>query len=381
MFKKVTIFILVDMIDVIDSIDELNSNIYHRYAENINSIILVHPADIDNICERNYSVHNTLKSTGNTIIKNTLSVKPWWITGFADGEGSFSIKKTNTINQKSSFSLEFKVTQHKVNENVLHAIKEYFKVGNVVIDNRETNTIKYQVQSNTHINKVIIPHFNNYPLVTSKHLDYVDWKNVSDILIDKSKYTREEITKIVIEKKQNMNNARSEYVRWAYLQKECPSVLIQPNWLQGFIDAERTFQFDMGESNSRGKPYIRANPTIEIRQSNHDVIVLEIIKKYLRRGFLKPKFNIIDFTETIVSRAVSRYVRNDESAIIKFIDEYPLMTNKNLDYLDWKRLIQIKKEESHKTAEGFNKIKLIKENINRGRAKLLYNYFNLYRLK
>lgn len=143
--------------------------------------------------------------------------------------------------------------------------------------------------------------------------------------------------------------------------------MLHPNWLQGFIDGEGSFQFDIGETRNRGKFYFRTNPTLEISQSNHDVLLLEIIKNFMNSGYIKPKFNIYDFVETINSRNVSRYVNGQENMIIDFIDKYPLETSKDLDYKDWKRLINIKEQGLHKTIEGRETIIEIKSKINKGR--------------
>jgi hypothetical protein len=34
------------------------------------------------------------------------------------------------------------------------------------------------------------------------------------------------------------------------------------------------------------------------------------------------------------------------------VDKYPMLTRKQLDYLDWKKLIQLKAERAHDTPEG-----------------------------
>jgi hypothetical protein len=42
-------------------------------------------------------------------------------------------------------------------------------------------------------------------------------------------------------------------------------------------------------------------------------------------------------SETLDSRSVSRYVTNNEGKVTAFLDDYPLKTQKQLDYLDWKK--------------------------------------------
>lgn len=361
---------LMEPIDIFPSNgDEFIFDDYNNICGSKNAYECFYPMDIHDNPTRNYA-----SRSANIIGKRIESkLNSWWVTGFTDAEGSFGIKartRTGTgLDKPFASSLEFKVTQNKPNEHVLFKLKEYFGVGNVVIDNSSTNTIKYQVQRLQDIREVIVPHFDKYSLVTSKHLDFQDWKSVSEIISNKNQYDNEYIKKNILDLKSNINSQRSEFSRWKYLSSIFKDKNLEAKWLQGFIDGEGTFQFGLGNSISRGTPYIRANPTIEISQSNHDVIVLKIIQEYLDGGYLKPKYDITNFSDTVNSRSVSRYVTNDESAVIRFIDENPLLTNKNLDYEDWKRLVEIKRDGLHKNEDTLAQMKAIKQGINSGRGK------------
>jgi len=116
-----------------------------------------------------------------------------------------------------------------------------------------------------------------------------------------------------------MNNARPKIERWDYLNAIRDSIKLRPDWVQGFIDGcflkifdfFGSFQFRLAEQISRNSKYIAANPTLEIAQSNHDVIILEAIKNFLESGYVKPKFDTTSMSETLNSRSVSRYVTND----------------------------------------------------------------------
>lgn len=118
---------------------------------------------------------------------------------------------------------------------------------------------------------------------------------------------------------------------------------------------------------SRGKPYIALTPTLEIAQSNHDVLILNAIVQFFGCGYLKPKYDIYDVDAVKSSRIVSRYVVNQHSVITAFFDKYPLYTRKYLDYLDWKKLITLKAERAQDTPLGLQKMKGIKSSMNSGR--------------
>lgn len=319
--------------------------------------------EIDNDPSRNYA---SQIARGGSSVRKMLS--PWWVSGFVDAEGSFGFS-TQIREGYLRTVMQFKVTQKDVNESVLQGIIDYFGSGKVHTDNSSTQTLKFQIQDISTIRDKVIPHFEKYPLMSSKRLDYNDWKSVFDILENKEHFTEEGKSRI-IEVKEQMNNKRSELSRWKFLMDLKKVNELHPNWLQGFIDGEATFQFEIGDQKNRGNTYFRTNPTLQIAQSNHDVLLLEIIKDHLEGGYIKPKFNTHDFSETINSRDVTRYVNNDEQRVIDFVDKYPLETTKNLDYQDWKKLVEMKNDKIYQTSEGKKEMLDIKLNINRGRKHL-----------
>lgn len=239
---------------------------------------------------------------------------------------------------------------------------DFFGSGNVVKD--KGDALKFQIQDlDTILNKVL-PHFDSNPLVTSKALDYDNWKQVAHILKDKG-HTQREGKQRIFTLKSNINQSRPDFERWNYLKSK--NITIDPNWLSGFIDGEGSFQYALGERISRSSTYIQANPTLEIAQSSHDVAVLDAIRGYLDSGYIKPKYDITSWSELLKKRTVSRYVNNNEDAVIQLIDKHPLKTVKREDYQDWKTLITIKKEGLQKTTDGLNAMQKIKNAINAGR--------------
>ena len=98
------------------------------------------------------------------------------------------------------------------------------------------------------------------------------------------------------------------------------------------------------------------------------MVILEAIKSFLESGYVwAPKFDTTSMSETLDSRSVSRYVTNNEGKVTAFLDNYPLKTQKQLDYLDWKKLIDMKNEGLHKTEEGRETMEKVKSMMNRYR--------------
>ena len=57
---------------------------------------------------------------------------------------------------------------------------------------------------------------DSYPLFSSKHLDYLNWKTIYEIKINKS-YKKKEMTNKLIELKLSMNNNRTLF-NWDHLE-------------------------------------------------------------------------------------------------------------------------------------------------------------------
>ena len=57
-----------------------------------------------------------------------------------------------------------------------------------------------------------------------------------------------------------------------------------------------------------------------------------------------------------------------ETKIIPFFKNYPMHGIKNLNYLDFCKIMELVQSKVHMTTEGINKIKTIKEGINFGRT-------------
>jgi hypothetical protein len=129
------------------------------------------------------------------------------VTGITDSEGNFSIfvQKTST-GQK--IILAFKVTQKAHSMGILYDLKRYFNCGNIHIDNRKEDAYKFNVNKLEDILSIVIPHFDKYPLLTSKRLDYLDFKRVAYMMKD-GLHLKKENKEIIMAIKDNMNSRRS----------------------------------------------------------------------------------------------------------------------------------------------------------------------------
>jgi LAGLIDADG endonuclease len=282
-------------------------------------------------------------------------LSPWWVTGITDSEGNFSI---NYNSKSKKISASFKVTQRDHSLVILTDLKDFFGCSNINIDNRKFNAYKFTVSKLSDLINIIIPHFDKYPLVGSKHLDFLDFKKSVFLL---SEHNLEKILLI----KDKMNKKRSYEERWNYLDNL--TFDLKPEWIQVFVDGEGTFQCRIADTIKEGKSYVSVNPTLEIAQSSHDVGVLNAIKDFFNLGYLKPKYDIKSLDQSKKSRSVSRLIINQSKVIVDFFNKYPMLTRKHLDFLDWKKLIELKSKDTQKTPEGKQDMINIKTAMNKGR--------------
>lgn len=298
-----------------------------------------------------------------SIARENFKLEPMQVTGYTDGEGGFhcSILKTGKGLIEKRVKLEFKITQKSHSEGMLYDIQKYFGCGSVVLDNRNTDTKKYHVTSLTSILNIIIPHFDNFPCISSKNLNFLDWKEIALIMERKEHLSKEGINKIIF-LVNRMNNNRSFEDKYNYLTNSIHNNFeLNPFWLQAFIDGEGTFYNYIPEQNGK---YQICDSSLEIGQNNHDVLILLAIKNFFNAGYLKPKYNVHDIYDCKKSRSVNRFILRDTEKIIKFIDNFPLLTRKQLDYLDWKNIVELKNAGAHKTVEGLKLIKQIQSKMN-----------------
>ena len=135
-------------------------------------------------------------------------IKPMWLSGFTDGDGSFSIKLTTRKNNKIQVGLHFRLTQHIRDAYLLRVITEYLGCGKVYI---RSNGLACDLEVHNLPDNMdkIIPFFETNSLVTEKLKDFKDFTLVAELIKNRDHLTPEGLAKI-IEIKSNMNMNRTK---------------------------------------------------------------------------------------------------------------------------------------------------------------------------
>jgi len=121
-----------------------------------------------------------------------------YITGFTDGEGSFSVSFSRRKKMKTGLEVRpsFSISQHQRNLEILKKIRGYFQVGGIRYSKSDHN-YKYEVRSIKDLTDVIIPHFQKYPLKTSKKRDFKLFEKISKLIHSNHHLSSENIMEII----------------------------------------------------------------------------------------------------------------------------------------------------------------------------------------
>jgi hypothetical protein len=102
-----------------------------------------------------------------------------YFSGFVDGEGCFcvSINKSNRHKHGWEFRPSFSVSQNEDRAEVLFLLKKHFGCGSIRPD-RSDKTLKFEIRSINDLMSKVIPHFEKYPLVSSKLNSFLNFKKI-----------------------------------------------------------------------------------------------------------------------------------------------------------------------------------------------------------
>lgn len=311
---------------------------------------------------------NQSQYVNNTIVINTLNnnkLDANYITGFTDGEGCFyiGISPDKKYNTGYRVKLSFQIGLHEKDLALLKLINFYFGVGK--ISKLASNSILFRV-SNMDELKVIIDHFDRYPLISYKYKDYLLFKQAFELVQKKEHCSFEGLKKIVAIKasinlklSSNLKNAFPDIVPVTIPKIEDRKIL-NYNWIAGFTDAEGCFfiAHKKSKSSKLGKTvWLKFILTQHIRDEN----LIKNFNEIFECGRYVTK-NTKECGEFIVENY--SYIRDK---IIPFFEKYPLYGIKKENYLDFKKVSELMNNKSHLTLEGLEKIKQIKSGMNKYR--------------
>lgn len=259
----------------------------------------------------------------------------------------------------------FQISLHERDKLLLYKIKEFFGVGKVI--NRGDSVYYYNVSKFEDL-ILIVNHFDNYPLITTKWADFELFKKVVNMLLNKEHLTIQGLQEIV-NTKASMNFRNNNLLRWfpdtvpatRPVINEKDIVIRSPEWLSGFVDGEGCFTVNVY---SRKGTVLKKGVKLvfKITQDNRNINVLKEIGDLLGCG------NIYSQSKVAKSNVMDLMVtglKDISEKVIPFFLSYPLQSEKKNDFKSFLEVAKLMNRKDHLTRDGLSKILNIKETMNK----------------
>lgn len=330
--------------------------------------------------ERNYQVKILSKQISNirrytsitthkplTITKLQSSLNPWFLTGFSDAEGSFSILIQTNSKYATGWRIKpvFTIGLHKKDLDLLKNLQSYLGIGKIHIHGKDS--IQFRVDSLKDL-QILINHFENFPLVTAKLADYILFKKAFDIILLKEHLSQQGLLKIVgIKASLNLGlnkNIKEAFSNWEELQVNRPNYTFKcipdSNWMAGFASGDSSFNIKISKSStSTLGQRVQLRFAIELNIREKDLIQhlptyfkLTNIKKNVYINNQVARFQIVNYSDIT-------------DKILPFFEKYLIQGKKSLDFISFKEVALIIKNKDHLKLEGFEQILDIKDRMNK----------------
>lgn len=294
------------------------------------------------------------------------SVNPWFLTGLVDAEGSFVVHIVKDDSRKLGYFVlaSFELALNVKDRLLLDLLQETMgNIGNIYY-NPQDDTYKYKVSNIEGLINFVIPHFQKYPLLTQKKVDFELFVKIIQIMYKKEHLTLKGLQEI-INLKSSLNLGLSRKLPYNFKvvpverPKFTPTFISDPSWLAGFCEGESCFYINIGKS-PKSKTGWAVQLVLKITQHSRDIQLLELIKNFLDCGRIEKRAGFAaDFTVTSI--------KDIDSKIRPFFYKYPLLGSKLLNLKDFSEAFKIMEAKGHLTEEGLNKIRVIKAGMNTGR--------------
>ncbi|TMK83873.1 MAG: hypothetical protein E6G46_02170 [Actinobacteria bacterium] len=111
---------------------------------------------------------------------------PDYVAGFIDGEGCFcvSVHPHPTVRYGNRWLIapSFHAYQHRDNVGILEAIRDFFGHGHICAKGPNSSVMTYSVYRREELESVIIPFFDQYPLISKKQDDFLKFREIVTLM-------------------------------------------------------------------------------------------------------------------------------------------------------------------------------------------------------
>ena len=179
-----------------EQIVELMNKGAHLTINGLQQVINIRASMNTGLSEIIKSEFSNINPVKRGIIQSNIIPDPQWISGFVSGEGNLDvgIKKSKNIIGYQVY-LRFRISQHARDAKLMELIMNYLGAGRLERDSRKP-VIYLVINKISEINQIVIPFFNQYPICGIKHLDYLDWCKIANLIESGAHLTNEGLAEI-----------------------------------------------------------------------------------------------------------------------------------------------------------------------------------------
>ena len=152
-----------------------------------------------------------------------------WIVGFTDGEGCFHVGFNYKPKMSAKWQVlpEFRIVQHKNDEQVLEKIKCSFGFGKITVNNGDRKELRVR---GSDLEK-IVEFFKQHPLQTKKQSSFEKFAEIVDIMRQKRHLSSEglaEIARLALQMNRRKNRSASRILRDCTPDATCEDTVRPP---------------------------------------------------------------------------------------------------------------------------------------------------------
>jgi len=288
-----------------------------------------------------------------------------WFVGICEAESNFLCRvRKNKEGEAVGFEFVFRICLHKDDRNVLEYIKSTLDCGRL---NTERDTLVFTISQLSNIETILIPLFEQFPLNTTKHLDYLAFKKAFFMFKSRksSELNKQDLYTEIIEIKNSMNDKRINCDLPVY-----HPIRITGNYLVGLLEGDGSFYLSKQDM----------TPRISLVTTTPNKVVLEKIREFI--------LNQLDEYSYILGSSTKLVNINDKKAkdnckpisileisqidyicniLIPYFDSLHFRTKKYNDYLDFRTIAFLILEGKHLTEKGKQLIIKLGDTMNNNR--------------
>lgn len=296
-------------------------------------------------------------------------MKFWFITGFVDAEGCFTISVIKDSRYKAGYRVEaiFSIALHSKDLAVLELIQAFFGgVGNIKSETKR-DVVSYVIRSKNQISNVLLPHFDKFSLITKKRAGYLLFKQAFELISNNAHLTTKGLKDIVaIKASLNLGLSSNLKVAFSSLPSICRPLIADqdipnPYWIAGFASGEGSFYVRIGQSD-----YTKSGSQVQlsfyITQHIRDKALLVKLISFFGAG----RYHKMEGKEW-ASYECSKF-SDIITKILPFFMEYPIVGVKHQDFEAWNKIAKLIETKNHLTPEGLAEIVEIKNEMNKSRV-------------